>query len=110
MITGVQILGIIFGFFMIYFSFLHFKRGEFNLYQLIIWETLWFGFSAAVIFPDKINIFTERLGITRAFDLFAIVAFIVVLSLSFHNYVLLARLEKKIEKQVRDQALNQLPK
>ncbi len=110
MITGVQILGTIFGLFMFYFSFLHFKRREFNLYQLIIWETLWFSFLIAVIFPGNVNIFTERLGITRAFDLFAIVAFMVILSLSFHNYVLLARLERKIEKQVREQALSQLPK
>ena len=52
----------------------------------------------------------ERLGIARAFDLFAIVAFVMILFLTFHNYLLITRLEKRLEDRVRSNALDQLPK
>lgn len=108
--TNIQIVAAVFGLVMIYLSFLHYKRHEFNRYQFVIWELLWIGFIVVTILPDRFNTVTERLGIARAFDLFAIVAFVVVLFLTFHNYLLITRLEKRLEQRVRDQALSKLPK
>lgn len=107
-ITKIQLIAIIFGLLMMYLSFLHHKRKEFNGFQFIIWEILWVGFIIVTILPDRFNIVTERLGIARAFDLFAIVAFIVVLFLAFHNYLLITKLEKRLENKVRDEALSAL--
>lgn len=110
MVSGIQILGILFGMSMLYLSFLHFKRKEFNAYQFFIWGVLWIGFIVVVLFPKSLNVFVQRLGVIRAFDLFSVVAFIVVFSLAFHNYVLIARLEKKLERRVREKALSDLQK
>ncbi|OGY79306.1 MAG: hypothetical protein A3B74_00455 [Candidatus Kerfeldbacteria bacterium RIFCSPHIGHO2_02_FULL_42_14] len=106
--TSIQIIASIFGLIMVYLSFLHYKRHEFNRYQFVIWEILWFGFIIVTILPDRFNVITERLGIARAFDLFAIGAFVMVLSLSFHNYLLITRLEKRLENKVRQKALSEL--
>lgn len=108
--TRIQIIASIFGLIMVYLSFLHYKRKEFNRYQFVIWELLWIGFVVITWLPDRFNFITERLGIGRAFDLFAIIAFVIVLFLTFHNYLLITRLEKRTERGVRDEALSKLPK
>ena len=110
MMTTIQIIAGFFGLFMCYLSFLHFKRKEFNTYQFVIWEILWIGFILITIIPDKFNSITEKLGIARAFDLFAIIAFIIILSLVFHNYFLVVKLEKKLEDTTRKKALQEIKK
>lgn len=110
MMTTIQIIAVFFGLFMGYLTFVHFKRREFNTYQFVIWEILWIGFILITILPNRFNYITEQLGIARAFDLFAIFAFIIILSLTFHNYLLINKIEKKIEQKVRDQALKSCDK
>lgn len=105
MITGVQIVGIIFGLLMAYFTFLHRKRREFSRTEAIAWLVLWAGLIVLMIIPNALNIFTERLGIARAFDLFAVVGFIIILSLSYHNYVTIGKLKKRLETNIRQEAL-----
>lgn len=107
---NIQVFAAVFGLVMMYLSFLHYKRHEFNRYQFVIWEVLWVGFAIVVLLPDRFNSVTERLGIARAFDLFAIAAFVVILFLTFHNYLLITKLEKRLEDRVRSAALDQVPK
>lgn len=107
---GIQILGVIFALFMGYFSFVYFKRREFSLPVLILWEILWFALIFVTIFPTSTNFFLEKLGLARAMDFFMILGFMVVLGLSFYNYIVVGRLQKKIEKLVRKEALKGLKK
>lgn len=108
--TSIQIIASAFSLFMIYLTFLHYKRDEFNKYQFIVWEILLVGFTLVIWAPNRLNFLTERLGISRAFDLFAVIAFIVILFLTYHNYSLLTKLEKRINKKISDNALDQLQK
>lgn len=106
MITGVQIIGIVFCLTMMYLTFVHTKRHAFGGAQTWGWMLLWMAFIVALLFPNTFNLFTERLGIARAFDLFVVGGFIIVLSMTFHNYVTLSRLKKKLEHSVRKDALD----
>ena len=110
MMTFIQIIAVFFGLLMSYLAFLHYKRNNFNRYQFVIWEILFIGFVIVTLLPDKFNFILDQLGISRAFDLFAIIAFIIILSLTFYNYLLITKLEKKIENKVRDKALNNCDK
>ncbi|MFA5995903.1 MAG: DUF2304 domain-containing protein [Patescibacteria group bacterium] len=105
--TNIQIIALVFGFFMAYLSFLHYKRKTLSRYQFVLWEMLWFGLIAATILPDRFNFVTERLGIIRAFDLFSIIAFVIVLFLSFYNYLAVTKLNKRLENKVREKTLEQ---
>lgn len=110
MILGIQILGIIFGLFMVYLSFLHYKRGEFGRGQIFFWEILWFGLIFLVLFPKTVGGIIEKLGIVRAMDLFVILGFIFIIFLTFYNYTTLAKIKQKLEKKVRNEALKDLKK
>lgn len=108
MITGVQIIGIAFCLTMMYLTFVHSRRHAFGSSETWGWMLLWVAFIIALLFPNTFNVLTQRLGIARAFDLFVLGGFIIVLSLSFHNYVTLSRLKKKLEHSVRQETLNQV--
>jgi len=53
------------------------------------------------------HVFAGNLGAIRPFDLFSVLGFIVVLSISFYTYVSLDRLRKSLERAVRDIAMNE---
>ncbi len=108
MMTGIQIIAILFGLCMAYLTFSNYKRRVFNGYQFVVWEILWGGFMLVTILPDRFNFVIEKLGIIRAFDLFSIVAFVIILFLVFHNYILVTKLEKRLENKTREQALKKI--
>lgn len=108
MMTITQIIAVFFGLLMAYLTFVHYKKKDFNRYQFAIWEILFFGFVIMTILPEKFNFLLNKLGIARAFDLFAIIAFIIILFLTFHNYLIITRLEKKLENKVRKEALDEI--
>ena len=107
---GIQILAIIFALWMIYFSFLHFRRHEFKKAEFLFWQILWIGLIAVVIFPKSVNFILKAFSISRTFDLVVIVGIIVLFGVTFRSYVNIKRLEKKVEDFVRDEALKDLDK
>ena len=108
MVSGIQLFGAGFALVQAYFTFLHFKRHEFTIRELLAWESLWFGFGLVTIFPEKFRVYAGQLGTLRALDLFSVIGFIVVLSISFYTYVNLDQLRKKFERAVREMALSDL--
>lgn len=105
---GIQIVAIIFALWMIYFSFLHYRRKEFTLKELILWMILWVGLIVIVIFPASVNFILKTFSITRTFDLVVIIAIVVAIGVTFRNYVIIRRLEKRIEDFVRKESLEKI--
>lgn len=102
---GVQILAILFVLWMTYFSFLHFRRKEFSLTEFLFWQIMWFGLAVVVIFPKSVDVILKKFSITRTFDLVVIVGIMVLFGITFRNYVLLRRTERKLEELVRQEAI-----
>ncbi|MCK4539871.1 DUF2304 domain-containing protein [Candidatus Parcubacteria bacterium] len=108
MILGIQIIGILFGLFMAYFIFLHYKRKEFGRSQFIIWQTIWIGFVFAVIFPNLLGTLISELGIVRAMDFFTIFGFMFLTILTVNNYFTVNKINKKLEENTRKEALKNI--
>lgn len=105
---GIQIVAILFALWMMYFSYLHFRRGEFNRLELILWQILWIGLVVVVLFPGSVKFILETFSITRTFDLIVIVGIVVLFGITFRNYVIVKRIQKRVEESVRKQALGGL--
>lgn len=108
-ILGIQLLAILFGFFMLYVSFLHFRRGELPGGVWFFWTVLWLAFIVIALAPQLLDPIIVRLKIVRVMDLGMIVAFMILAYLGFENYVRNRRMEKKIEELTRKEALKDLP-
>ncbi|MFA4930457.1 MAG: DUF2304 domain-containing protein [Patescibacteria group bacterium] len=105
---GLQIIAILFSFWMIYFSYLHFRRGEFKKTEFIFWQLLWVGLIVIVIFPKSVNFILKTFSITRTFDLVVVVAMIILFGVTFRNYVIVRRIEKRTEDFIRQSALEKI--
>lgn len=102
---GIQIIAIIFALWMIYFTLLHFRRREFKKSEFLLWQVLWMGLIVIVLFPASVEFILDAFSITRTFDLVVIVGIVILFGVTFRNYVIVRRLEKKIEDTTRRDAM-----
>jgi hypothetical protein len=107
---GLQLIAIIFALWMMYFSYLHYRRGEFNRIEFALWQVLWLGLLVVVIMPKSVQFLLNAFSITRAFDLVVIVGIVILFGITFRNYVIIKRLERKIEDSVRQHAIRDAAK
>ncbi len=105
MVLGIQIIGILFGLFMLYMTFLHLKRNEYGFKMYFFWLFLWVGFLIVAIFPWVLDQFIKPLSIVRTFDLLFILGMMFLVGISFYNYTVVAQTQKRVEKIVRKLAL-----
>lgn len=103
---GLQLVAIIFALWMIYFSYLHYRRREFNRIEFVLWQVLWLGLLIVVIVPRSVNFILQAFSITRTFDLVVVVGVVILFGISFRNYVIIKRIRKQLEDVVRQKALD----
>ncbi len=107
---GIQIVAVFFALIMIYFSYLHFRRGEFRKIEFFFWLILWLGLIVVTVYPSSVSVFLEAFSITRAFDLVVVVGIVVVFGVTFRNYVIVRRMEKRIEDFTRNESIKDVNK
>ena len=105
MIAGVQVLAILFGIVMMYFTFLYYKKKQFQPTDLLLWATIWLGFTFAVMFPELFVGFLQPLVVQRVMDLITIGAFAVQFIIIFFLYKKTKNNEQSVKKLVRKIAL-----
>ena len=108
MILGLQIIAVIFALIMIYFAYLHYRRGEMNGLEISFWLIAWIIAIFIAIFPEIFRVFSATIAISRAFDLAMIGGFILVIPLTYISYIRTKRFEKRMEEFVRQNALKEL--
>ena len=104
-LIGIQIISIFFAFFMIYVTFLAWKKRDITGVNLIIWLIMWISFIIFAAFPHVLNFVIETVKIVRVMDLLMIVAFMILTFLGFQNYISNRKMEKQIEILVRKIAI-----
>ena len=105
MVLGVQIIGMLFGAFMAYYSFLHFKRKEFNTGILVFWLIVWAGVVVVSIVPKALDPIATTLNFVRVMDLLTVVGFMFLVGVVFYNFSITKKTEKKVEELVRHLAM-----
>ena len=105
MVLGIQIAGILFGLFMIYYSFLHYKRKEFTSKEIFFWSAIWVLFIIVSLFPNILDPIVKIGGFLRALDLLIISGFLFLIAAIFYNYTVTRKVQKKLETVVRDIAM-----
>jgi len=106
MILGIQILGILFGLFMLYLAFLHGKRGEFTAKESVFWIAVWIVFILVSIFPGSLDFLAKDvLSMSRPLDFFIIVGFMFISGIVFYTYTMVRKNQKRLEDIVRKIAM-----
>ena len=109
MIT-LQIIAISFSFTLIYFSVLHYRRREIEAVEAYIWAGIWTTTIFIIVFPDILRTFAKEVFITRLFDLLVVGGFMLVITMVYKSYIKVKRLERRLERFIRDEALKEIRK
>lgn len=106
MLVGIQLLGMLFGIIMIYFSYLYYKRGNYSKKSLILWTLAWGAVIIIFGVPQIIYGLMNMLAINRTADFFTTIAIVFLTSIVFYLYTIVKRTEKKMEDLVRSIAID----
>ena len=104
-IIGIQILGLLFGFFMMYYTFLQHKRKEFTIKEYSFWFFFWAVFVIITLFPQILDPVLNTLSIARVLDFFIIAGFLFMTFVIFYTYTIVRKNQKKLEEVVRNIAI-----
>ena len=105
MVLGIQIAGFLFGLFMIYYSFLNFKRKEFTVKEFSFWLFLWIIFIIITLFPFILDPIVKTFGFFRTLDLLIISGFLFLIAAIFYTYTIVRKNQNQLEKIVREMAM-----
>ena len=107
MLLGVQIIGVLFGLIMLYITFLHNKRKEFEVSEFLFWTIMWVVFIYITLFPHSLNFAVDSLNFVRTFDFLVVIGFLFVICLGVYNYYISRNNRKRLEPIVRKVALKE---
>lgn len=110
MILGIQLIGITFAVFMLYMTYQNFKRKTFDKAGLFFWLIVWLGVIVIVALPSTLYGIMDSLAIQRTADLIMVGGFIFFAATTFYLYNKIKTFERKIEKLVRNMALDEAEK
>ncbi|KKR34292.1 MAG: hypothetical protein UT63_C0003G0008 [Candidatus Gottesmanbacteria bacterium GW2011_GWC2_39_8] len=105
MITGIQIVALLFSVLMLYVTYLHLKRKEIDGKEAIFFFTVWTVSSILTVFPTTANFILNTFHIIRLLDLATIVGFMILVAISYSNFVEIRKMRNRIEKLVRKRAI-----
>jgi len=105
MVLGIQVFGTVFGFFILYMSYLQWKKKEFTINEWAFWSLFALGFITISLFPNMLDPILVRLKLARALDLLIIVGFMFLIAAVFYTYRTVRRVQKALEHLVRQLAL-----
>lgn len=104
-ILGIQILGVLFGLFMMYYTFLHYKREELTIKEYSFWIVLWILFVVVALFPAILNPIVSSLKVLRRMDFLTILGFMFLTGSMFYVYIIVRSNQKRLEEIVRKIAI-----
>ena len=102
----IQLLGLLFGLLMLYFTFLHYKRNEFKIETFLFWALLWVVYILMVIYPTSLDFFVEQLKFGRRLDFFVVFGFLFIVALVYYNYLSIHKTKRRMEIMTRKIALS----
>ena len=105
MVLGIQIAGLLFGLFMIYYSFLNYKRMQFTAKEFSFWLLVWILFIVVALFPSVLDPIVRFGGFFRALDVLIVSGFLFLIAAVFYTYTIVRRTQRQIEAVVRQIAI-----
>ena len=105
MALAIQIFGLLFGLFMVYYTFLKYKRNEFTVKESSFWIIFWVLFIVVTQKPEILDPFLTKWGFVRAMDFFVVIGFIFLIGALFYTYTIVRRNQKMLEEIVRKIAM-----
>jgi len=93
---------------MAYLSYLGFRRRQFRLGGLVLWEIIWIGLVVVSLAPQLFRSLTQPLHVARLMDLVVVLGMLALGAITYRNYAVVQQLRRQLEETVREEALSGL--
>lgn len=103
---GIQILSITFIFLMLYVIRIHYKKGELPKVEAIFWTLILLIVGIMVMVEQSANYIRNLFSVTRLTDVIVIFSLMGVFVLLIENRIQINKLRLKLDKLVRDRAMD----
>jgi hypothetical protein len=103
--TLLQAIGVAYLAFMVYLTFLYYKRNNYSIQSFIFWMAIWLLAAVLLLIPNLANVIIPKLQVVRVLDLYLIVGLLFFSAVCFFSYAAVKRTESKVEELVRQVAL-----
>ena len=110
MVLGIQIVGLLFGLFMIYYTFINYKKKEFTAKEFGFWVAAWIAVIVIAFFPSLLDPIVKYGGFFRALDVLIVSGFLFLIGFIFYTYTITKKTQKQVESVVRVLALKKRKK
>ena len=118
LLKGMEPVSIIIGFismaalfiFLIYYTFLHYKREELTIKEYSFWIFLWALFILVAAYPAILNPIVSSLKVLRKMDFLTILGFMFLTGSMFYIYTIVRNSQKRLEEIVRNMAIKKAKK
>lgn len=110
MVLGIQVFGLVFSAFMLYLSFLYYKKKEFTLTEWGFWAVFAGLFAALSLFPGLLDPVVSTLNLGRKLDLLIILGFMFLIAATFYTYRVTRHTDRKVEELVSKLAIERAEK
>ncbi len=107
-VLGIQVFGLVFGIFILYMSFLQWKKKEFTINEWAFWAGFAVLFSIVSLFPNILSPIVTSLKLGRTLDLFIILGFMFLIAATYYTYRVVRKTQKGLEDLVRQIALERV--
>lgn len=104
--TGIQLISILFCLLMMYVTFLHVKKKQLTVPEGFGFGAVWITAVIVTVLPSTVSFVLETFRIYRLLDLVTIAGFMLIIGISFSNYLTIKDLKKKVETLTREIALS----
>ena len=110
MLSGIQLLGVIFVLFVLAKLSLKFKQRQLSFGEYLLWVLIWGVLLFILVFPNITFIPARWLGVYRGVDLIVYLSIALLYLLVYNLYVKVESVEREITTLVRTLALKKLDK
>jgi hypothetical protein len=110
MLLGIQVIAVLFAIVMIYFTHLYYRRGNYKTKSFALWLCVWLGVIFLLVIPNTLQYIASLLSLSRITDLYTAIAILFLVTMTFYMYTLVKKMERKMEKFVRTQAIKKVQK
>lgn len=104
-LLGIQIISIVFIFFMLYVVQIHYRKKELPTLETIFWSTSLVVLAVVVIVPDTAQFLTRTFSVTRLMDLGVIISLMVLFAITVDSRIQIHKLRRKLEDKVRNETI-----
>ena len=101
MVLGIQIAGLLFGLFFLYYTFINYKRNEFTAKEFALWVIAWIAVIVIAFFPALLDPIVKYGGFFRALDVLIVSGFLFLIAAIFYTYTITRKNQKQVETIVR---------